>query len=256
MDLFYTYIWRDAAGVPFYVGKGKKQRAKAIGNHSADFKAEYAKGGCILEIVDEFIHEPDAHAHEVELIALYGRRDLGGLLVNKTDGGEGASGVVFTDERRANISAALMGRELSPDHAANIGNALRGKPKSPDHKEKAAIAGRAPNVVAKKVAATMRRHADPKKRMETIAKLRMAGPRKDNTSGYKGVSLDQTAKKWSAHVQIGGRRKSLGHHRTAEQAARAYDAACLAAFGLGNCYLNFPPQAANDNLPLPQAKAA
>ncbi len=40
--------------------------------------------------------------------------------------------------------------------------------------------------------------------------------------------------------------KYLGRHATAEDAALAYDRAAIAAWGYGNCYLNFPA-AANDN---------
>ena len=37
--MFYTYIWRDGAGVPFYVGKGVKRRARALSKRSAEFMA-------------------------------------------------------------------------------------------------------------------------------------------------------------------------------------------------------------------------
>jgi len=70
---FYTYIWRDTNGVPFYVGKGKAGRAFDVKRRSEQFKTKIEAGGCNVEIVDWFIHESQAHAHEVELIARYDR---------------------------------------------------------------------------------------------------------------------------------------------------------------------------------------
>lgn len=52
-----------------------------------------------------------------------------------------------------------------------------------------------------------------------------------NTSGYKGVSWHPTARKWVASIQVDGRRQYLGLYPTREEAARAYNAATLAANG-------------------------
>ena len=50
--------------------------------------------------------EPDAFQSEMLLISLYGRIDLGtGCLRNRTDGGEGLYGQVFSSEHRAKIGA-------------------------------------------------------------------------------------------------------------------------------------------------------
>lgn len=45
-----------------------------------------------------------------------------------------------------------------------------------------------------------------------------ASIRKDNTSGYKGVSWNKTRNKWQAYIKIKGKKKSLGYHHTAEEA--------------------------------------
>ena len=50
--------------------------------------------------------------------------------------------------------------------------------------------------------------------------------RKDNTSGYKGVSLDKRKNKWMARIKINGKYKFLGYFNTPEQAHEAY---CRAA---------------------------
>jgi hypothetical protein len=48
------------------------------------------------------------------------------------------------------------------------------------------------------------------------------GKNKNNTSGFKGVSL--FAGKWRALIAINGKLIHLGYYSTAEQAAKAYDA--------------------------------
>lgn len=59
----------------------------------------------------------------------------------------------------------------------------------------------------------------------------------NNASGFKGVHLDRN--RWRAVVRLDGRLVSLGYHPTAEDAARAYDAAALEHFGEFAC-VNFP----------------
>jgi hypothetical protein len=42
-----------------------------------------------------------------------------------------------------------------------------------------------------------------------------------NTSGYKGVSYNRTRDYWEAYINFNGQRKSLGHHKTKEEAVKA-----------------------------------
>jgi hypothetical protein len=119
---FYVYLIRDPRpdkhGVPIYVGKGNGSRAKkhwrAGAEHSNPLLARvFAK--CrrldlvpLVEIVRYFEAEADAFLFEVELIAQYGRRDLGvGGLCNLTDGGEGQSGNLASAERARKLSADI-----------------------------------------------------------------------------------------------------------------------------------------------------
>ncbi len=50
---------------------------------------------------------------------------------------------------------------------------------------------------------------------------------RDNKTGYKGVYLCQDTGRYRAQISINGKRTSLGRYNTAEEAARAYDAACI-----------------------------
>jgi hypothetical protein len=49
--------------------------------------------------------------------------------------------------------------------------------------------------------------------------------RRDNTSGFKGVSWHAGVKKWQARTRIGGQRRHLGYFDRIEDAAAAYWAA-------------------------------
>lgn len=282
MSLFYTYVWKDAAGTPFYVGKGGKDggaRSRNASKRSLEFKEVYAKGGCTVEIVDEFVLESEAHAHEMELIERYGRRNYGGLLVNKTEGGEGNSGWVPSQETRAKIgyassnrspqtlakmsatkkgkkasaetraklSAAHKGKIVSLETRAKLSVINKGKTLSDEHRAKLSIAcvGRVntPDSKVKVSASLLKRFEDPVERERLSAAARMSAPRSSNSSGFKGVSFHKASNKWRATIFEGGRHNHLNTFQTAQEAALAYDAAAIAAWGAGNCYLNFPPEA-------------
>lgn len=57
------------------------------------------------------------------------------------------------------------------------------------------------------------------------------GNRKDNTSGYKGVSWSKGKKKWVAQISIKGKIKYLGQFINSTIAAKAYNAAALEYYG-------------------------
>lgn len=63
--------------------------------------------------------------------------------------------------------------------------------------------------------------------------------RRLNISGYKGVSWQKRDRIWYARIQLHGQKRYLGGFKTAEDAARAYDAAALEVFG-AFARTNFP----------------
>jgi hypothetical protein len=63
--------------------------------------------------------------------------------------------------------------------------------------------------------------------------------RKDNTSGFRGVSYFAQTKRWAGELKLDGRRVWSGYFATAEEAARARDTAALKYHG-EFARLNFP----------------
>lgn len=139
---FYVYVWRRPCGEPFYVGKGKGRRAYDLYDRSKEFKDIHAQGGCSVDIVDWFIHESQALAYEIELISRYGRRDIDGVLVNKTDGGDGCSGHTKSAEAIAKWRAKTVGQSRSPDVKAKMSAAKMGHPVSGEARAKLSAAGK------------------------------------------------------------------------------------------------------------------
>jgi hypothetical protein len=91
---------------PYYVGKGKEDRVYK--KHQKGISVPKDKSRILF--LKQNLTEEEAFNHEKYMIAVFGRKDLGtGILRNRTDGGEGASGVVRSDEYRRKQSEANKG---------------------------------------------------------------------------------------------------------------------------------------------------
>jgi hypothetical protein len=56
-------------------------------------------------------------------------------------------------------------------------------------------------------------------------------PHRNTATGFKGVDYHKPSGLWSAKIQVNGKRRSLGYHKSASLAAAAYDDAAREAFG-------------------------
>lgn len=110
MDEFYVYTHtKIGESIPFYVGKGKGNRAYVKSNRSVWWKRVAAKGYQVRFVVTG-VEEHVAHWLETHLVSIYGRRNFGGCLLNHTNGGEGISGWIHSDNTREKLRSAWKRR--------------------------------------------------------------------------------------------------------------------------------------------------
>ena len=112
MNNYYTYAYLREDGTPYYIGKGKGNRAYKKGSRVF---APPPKNKIIK--LKQNLTEEEAFKHEIYMIAVFGRKDLGtGILHNKTDGGDGVSGAKLpkTKEHKNKIANAHKGKTRKP----------------------------------------------------------------------------------------------------------------------------------------------
>jgi hypothetical protein len=145
--MFYVYVYRDPRPTknnqPVYVGKGTGDRDLSHwsrGSHNKpfqDFIAHLKVRGLVApcERVFETEDEQAAFTKEIELITLYGRRNLNtGTLFNLTDGGEGVAGMRKTEAQKAIDSQFSKEHWANPEYRAKIVAAQQSAQSTPEAK--------------------------------------------------------------------------------------------------------------------------
>jgi len=129
---FYTYAYLREDKTPYYIGKGEGKRL-----YKSHKKLHVPKNKSRIIFLKQNLTEEEAFKHEIYMIAIFGRKDLGtGILHNRTDGGEGASGAVRSEEFKRNLSEINKKKTLSDEHKEKLRKANIGK-NNPNYGKKA-----------------------------------------------------------------------------------------------------------------------
>lgn len=145
---FYVYEhWRLDRDECFYVGKGKQNRAYSRSGRNSHWnnivaKLERLGSGYEVKLVKTGLTEEEAFSLEKNRIVFW--KDKVDLC-NKTNGGDGVSGLIMSNESRQKMSAkakgrpgniTMLGRKHSDETRAKMSAAHKGRPKSIEHAAK------------------------------------------------------------------------------------------------------------------------
>lgn len=236
---FYVYALFRENGVPFYVGKGKGRRwtdhdaaarKGTKGHKNAIIRDMHARGAELIKTkIHEGLTESIAHEYEVALIKAIGR-GKNGPLTNLTEGGEGTSGFKhppgrkFSSEHKAKLSAARVGKKLSPEQIMKMSLRMIGRKASQETREKmsATRAGKkpTPEAIAKSAASRLGGKMSPE------ARAKMSAARRANKIMMEHIAslgTKQRGKKLSsetrAKISATGRGRKQSPEHVAKRAA-------------------------------------
>ena len=151
--IFYAYILVNSlTQEPFYVGRGcgdrinvhERDARRGDKNHKCNtIRYIWDHGGEVQKVLYlENVNEEAAAWAELFLIAHWGRRDNNtGILTNLTDGGEGKTGVIFSEESKRKMSLARRGVPKTDEFKKKVSQTLQGRIFTDEHRRKLSEAG-------------------------------------------------------------------------------------------------------------------
>ena len=133
---YYVYAYLREDGTPYYIGKGKGNRAWQK-THSMNLPTDRRR----IVIMENNLTEVGALALERRYIRWYGRIDNNtGILRNLTDGGEGTSGIIFTSSHIEKLRTSNSGKKFSQEHKDKIRQSMKNKRHTQESKQKMSLA--------------------------------------------------------------------------------------------------------------------
>ena len=104
---FYTYAYLREDRTPYYIGKGSGKRIYSKKDRVVNLPKDKSR----IIFLKQNIIEEVAFKHEIYMIAVFGRKDLGtGILHNRTAGGEGCSGMICREDVKLKIKNSNLGK--------------------------------------------------------------------------------------------------------------------------------------------------
>ena len=142
-NIFYVYQYLTDTGIPYYIGKGSKDRINESHLPWIELPPIDRR-----QIIKDNMTEKDAFEYELELIKHYGRKKDGGILDNvKLTRWVSQSGWKHSEEAKQKISEKNTGKirteeqkinyqkPKTPEHAENVRNAVKSMWDDPVYKE-------------------------------------------------------------------------------------------------------------------------
>ena len=130
---YYTCAYLREDGSPYDIGKGKGYRAYK--KNKGEVGRPVNKDRIIF--LKKNLTEEEAFKHEIYMIGVFGRKDLGtGILYNKTNGGDGNSGKIVSKKTREKLSEINKGKTHSEETKRKISEVQKNKTLSEEHKRK------------------------------------------------------------------------------------------------------------------------
>jgi len=112
---FYTYAYLRKDRTPYYIGKGTRYRLFESNGKPCSVPPKDR-----VLILKNNLTEEEAFKHETYMINVFGRKIDGGILLNKTFGGEGASGRIVKDITRKILKEKCSGWRHTPEAIEKI----------------------------------------------------------------------------------------------------------------------------------------